>query len=253
MRNVLESNYSIRVLHPFMRRVANGMRGERKAREDKEKKSMVCRDRKALCQDICYCFADLSCAWLSHMNKLCISQEGWKGYFVIATNVSAVHCVLQRQPAFPCLLRSLYYPSMPWSFRDRIIFFAVNRNYLSHNQISASKHSNWVVGFKNISHRGCFLRSSKLIYGGRYISRGFFKQLYWKGWSRYQGIIFCTPIQLVSQPGLLVNWNLERSSLPMCELFSSAFLSSSQTCIGDECKVIGSVIELTWLVRWKST
>ena len=53
-----------------------------------------------------------------------------EGYFVIATNVSAVHCVLQRQPAFPCLLRSLYYPSMPWSFRDRIIFFAVNRNYL---------------------------------------------------------------------------------------------------------------------------
>ena len=26
------------------------------------------------------------------------------------------------------------------------------------------------------------------------------------------------------------------------ELFSSAFLSSSQICIGDECKVIGSVI-----------
>ena len=132
-------------------------------RRGKEYKSIVCRDRKALFQDICYCFADLSCAWLSHMNKLCFSREGWKGYFVIATNVSAVHCVLQRQPAFPCLLRSLYYPSMPWSFRDRIIFFAVNRNYLSHNQISASKHSNWIFGFKNISHRGCFLRSSKLI------------------------------------------------------------------------------------------
>ena len=98
-------------------------------RKRKEYKTMR-RAQLALCQDICYCFADLLCAWLSHMNKLCISQEGWKGYFVIATNVSAVHCVLQRQPAFPCLLRSLYYPSMPWSFRDRIIFFAVNRNYL---------------------------------------------------------------------------------------------------------------------------
>ena len=98
-------------------------------RKGKEYKTMR-RAQLAEFVDICYCFADLLCAWLSHMNKLCISQEGWKGYFVIATNVSAVHCVLQRQPAFPCLLRSLYYPSMPWSFRDRIIFFAVNRNYL---------------------------------------------------------------------------------------------------------------------------
>ena len=86
-----------------------------------------------------------------------------EGYFVIATNVSAVHCALQLQPAYTCLLWTLHYPSMPWSFRNRIIFFAVNRNYLSHNQISASKHSNWIFGFKNISHRGCFLRSSKLI------------------------------------------------------------------------------------------
>ena len=99
-------------------------------KKDKEEKRMVCRDRNALCQNICYGFADLSCAWLSHMNKLCIPQEDWKGYFVIATNASAVHCVLQRQPAFQCLLRSLYYPSMPWSFRDRIIFFAVKGNYL---------------------------------------------------------------------------------------------------------------------------
>ena len=98
-------------------------------KKDKEEKRMVCRDRKVLCQDICYCFADLSCAWISHMNKFCFLREGWKGYFVIATNVSAVHCVLQRQPAFPCLLRSLYYRSMPWSFRDRIIFFALNGNY----------------------------------------------------------------------------------------------------------------------------
>ena len=64
-----------------------------------------------------------------------LQKQRWRdgghveGHFVIATNVSAVHCVLQRQPAFPCLLRSLYYPSMPWSFRDRIIFFAVNGNY----------------------------------------------------------------------------------------------------------------------------
>ena len=52
-----------------------------------------------------------------------------EGYFVIATNVSAVHCALQLQPAYTCLLWTLHYPSMPWSFRDRIIFFAVNGNY----------------------------------------------------------------------------------------------------------------------------
>jgi len=116
--------------HSRMKRGGRHLGPKKGTRRGKEYKSIVCRDRKALFQDICYCFADLSCAWLSHMNKLCFSREGWKGYFVIATNVSAVHCVLQRQPAFPCLLRSLYYPSMPWSFRDRIIFFAVNRNYL---------------------------------------------------------------------------------------------------------------------------
>ena len=188
-----------------------------------------------------------------------LQKQRWRdggdgeGHFVIATNISVVNCALQWQHAYPCLLWTLHYPSMLWSFRNRIIFFAVNRNYLSHNQISASKHSNWIVGFKNISHRGCFLRSSKLTYGGRYISRGFCKQLYWKGWSRYQDITFCIPIQLVSQPGLLITWNFKRPNLPMCGLFSSTFLSSSQTCIGDECKVIGSVIELMWLVRWKST
>ena len=188
-----------------------------------------------------------------------LQKQRWRdggdgeGHFVIATSISAVNCALQWQHAYPCLLWTLHYPSTPWSFRNRIVFFVMNRSYLSHNQISASKHSNWIVGFKNISHRGCFLRSSKLTYGGRYISRGFCKQLYWKGWSRYQDITFCIPIQLVSQPGLLITWNFKRPNLPMCGLFSSTFLSSSQTCIGDECKVIGSVIELIWLVRWKST
>ena len=110
-----------------------------KAREDKEKKRKVCSDKKALYQDICCCFTDLSCYWLSHTNKLCISQEGWKGYFVVATNISAVHCVLQRQPTSPCLLRSLDYLSMSWNFRNRIVFFVMDRNCRLHNHISASK------------------------------------------------------------------------------------------------------------------
>ena len=90
---------------------------------------MVCRDRKNPCQDISLCFADFSCVFISHIDKLYVSQEGWRGYFVVATNVSAVHCALQLQPAYTCLLWTLHYPSMPWSFRGRIIFFAVNENY----------------------------------------------------------------------------------------------------------------------------
>ena len=35
---------------------------EKEKKEEKEEKRMVCRDRNALCQDICYGFADLSCA-----------------------------------------------------------------------------------------------------------------------------------------------------------------------------------------------
>ena len=35
---------------------------EKEKKEEKEEKCMVCRDRNALCQDICYGFADLSCA-----------------------------------------------------------------------------------------------------------------------------------------------------------------------------------------------
>ena len=48
-----------------------------------------------------------------------------------ANNASqhALHCALQLQPAYTCLLWTLHYPSMPWSFRDSIIFFAVNGNY----------------------------------------------------------------------------------------------------------------------------
>ena len=98
-----------------------------------------------------------------------LQKQRWRdggdgeGHFFIATNISVVNCALQWQHAYPCLLWTLHYPSTPWSFRNRIVFFVMNRSYLSHNQISASKHSNWIVGFKNISHRGCFLRSSKLI------------------------------------------------------------------------------------------
>ena len=33
----------------------------------------------------------------------------------------------------------------------------------------------------------------------------------------------------------------------------SVFLSSSQTCIRDEFEIIGLVIELMWVVQWKST
>ena len=46
---------------------------------------------------------------------------------------------------------------------------------------------------------------------------------------------------------------IDDKSLLTHELFSSVFLSCSQTCIGDESKVIGSVKELMWIVWWKST
>ena len=76
---------------------------------------------------------------------------------------------------------------------------------------------------------------------------------YWKIIRLSEDLTVGIPIQLANKPGLLIEYELQRSNLPMCELFSSAFLSSSQTCIGDEFNVVGSVIELMWLVRWKLT
>ena len=75
----------------------------------------------------------------------------------------------------------------------------------------------------------------------------------WKMLRLSEDLTVGTPIQLANEPGLLIEYELQRSNLPMCELFSSAFLSSSQTCVGDECKVVGSVRELMWVALWKST
>ena len=81
----------------------------------------------------------------------------------------------------------------------------------------------------------------------------YYKQLYWQFLISKSRHLVLYSYSISEPAGFTNKLKYKRSNLPMCGLFSSTFLSSSQTCIGDECKVIGSVIELMWLVRWKST
>ena len=76
---------------------------------------------------------------------------------------------------------------------------------------------------------------------------------YWKIIRLSEDLTVGIPIQLVNKPGLLIEWEFQRSNFLIGGLFSSTFLSISQTCIGDECEVTGSVRELIWVVLWKST
>ena len=99
-------------------------RKREKATERKEERVKTIHDK-----DTRRSFTEKGDAWKRLKEKMTERWRRWRGYFVIATNVSAVHCALQLQPAYTCLFWTLYYPSMPWSFRDRIIFLAVNGNY----------------------------------------------------------------------------------------------------------------------------
>ena len=139
------------------------------------------------------------------------------------------------------------------SFCVGIIVFKTNRNYRPFIQISASGRSNWPSGFEDIPHHGRLWRYSKWIHRWTYVIEGLHKQKYWRSRSQRQDVLFCTPFQLVSQPSLLINRNFQRSNLPTCRSLSNAFLSSSQTCIRNEFKMIRLVIELMWVVQWKST
>ena len=66
----------------------------------------------------------------------------------------------------------------------------------------------------------------------------------WKIIGMSEDLTVGIPIQLVNKPGLLIEWEFQRSNLLIGGLFSSTFLSSGQTCMRDECEVIGSVKEL---------
>ncbi len=67
---------------------------------------------------------------------------------------------------------------------------------------------------------------------------------YWKIIRLSEDLTVGIPIQLVNPAYLLIEWEFQRSNLLIGGLFSSTFLSSGQTCMRDECEVIGSVKKL---------
>ena len=66
----------------------------------------------------------------------------------------------------------------------------------------------------------------------------------WKMIRTSEDLTVGAPTQLVNPAYLLIELEFQRSNLLIGGLFSSDFLSISQTCIGDECEVVGSVKEL---------
>ena len=67
---------------------------------------------------------------------------------------------------------------------------------------------------------------------------------YWKIIRLSEDMTVGIPIQLVNPAYLLIEWEFQRSNLLIGGLFSSTFLSSGQTCMRDECEVIGLVKKL---------
>ena len=72
----------------------------------------------------------------------------------------------------------------------------------------------------------------------------YWTEKHWKIIRLSEDLTVGIPIQLVNPAYLLIEWEFQRSNLLIGGLFSSDFLSISQTCIGDECEVVGLVKEL---------